>query len=448
MKVLDKKIYRLNPDCDSARLLEIVRVNNEAITRGERCPVCLGHTPTQEATDYLTIDVGEAKNFRCDGEFILCEIDIDDAFAEAVKRHRGVSVELWSDNRLFPISLLAHNRPALELEPVKYSREGDHSTATITEPEEDENMDASAIKEIVSECLMASDLTAQIKSLADTVGALSLQVQEHGETQQKLQWLFDEEQGEEGEEGEGAEGEAAEPVAEKVAEDVEVESGEHPELPPEEIEQIAEDHVAEGKEEEPEPNKPEVEEKNELGMALPSGTNTFVPGTAGAKKDEEEPAKPKKKNYEELALESETYRLAAENQATVAAGYATQLQAIAEEKTAAATRVAELERKYQMLERKNELIVLSQRYQFDAETEMAVVQAMTPEQYETHKKLVVTRYAMPPVHSAKVNVGELPKPAKDEGEVIPSNKVLAVTKYALSKGITWAAAAKEMGVKK
>jgi hypothetical protein len=435
MLIEKKKVYKLNPDCDSARLLEIVRVNNEAFARGERTPLCLGHTPGESSTEFLTIDVGEGKNFTTDGEFVLCDLEIDEAFAEAVKRHRGVSVELWSDNRIFPISLLAHNRPALELEPIKYSREGDHSTATISEPEEDTEMDASAVKNIVAEVLLGSDLSAQVKALTDAVSKLTVQTSAMSEQNEKLSWLFEEEA-----EEEAMAEEAAESPEEAVAEDAEAEAEEHPELPPEEIEKIAEDHVAEGKGEE----KPEVEEKND--MAMPSGTNTFVPstGTGGG-----EPPK-KKKNYEELALESETFRLSAENQKTLADGLASQVQAVAEEANTAKAALATLERKYKMLDRKNELIVLAQKYQFDPEAEMKLVENMDDAQFDTHKKTVVVRYAMPPVNTPPVVVGELDKPNGPDLEVIPQKEVTRVAKYAMEKGYKgsegWKKAATELGI--
>jgi hypothetical protein len=444
MFIEKKKIYRLNPDADASRLLEIVKVNNEAIERGERCPICLGHTEGDDAAQFLTIDVGEGKNFTTDGEFILCDLEIDEAFAEAAKRHRGVSVELWSDNRVFPISLLAHNRPALELEPVRYSREGEHTTQTITEPETEEiEMDVMTVKNLIGECIAQSDLAAQIKSLTDAVSQVSVQVQAHSEEAEKLKWLFEgegsEEEGVMPEEGmeselppEVAEEEATESPEEAIAEDAEAEAGEHPELPPEEIEQIAEDHVSEGKgEETPKVEKEEEPEVEKNDMAMPSGTNTFVPSTNTGTTPQK-----KKKNYEELALESETYRLSAANQKKIANTYASQIEAVATEKNDATARLAEVERKYSMLNRKNELLVLANKYEFDVEAEMKLVKDMTDDQYETHKKLVVVRYSMPPVKKAPVSVGELPGDSKQEN-IIPQAKVAQVAKYAMEHKISW-----------
>ena len=243
---------------------------------------------------------------------------------------------------------------------------------------------------------------------------------------------------EEGAEGElppeVAEEEATESPEEAIAEDAEAEAAEHPELPPETVEQIAEDHVAEGKGEETpkvekeEMKEPEVE-KND--MAMPSGTNTFVPST-----DIGATSKKKKKNYEELALESETYRLAAANQEKIANTYASQIEAVAAEKNDATTRLAEIERKYSMLNRKNELLVLANKYEFDVEAEMKLVEGMADDQYETHKKLVVVRYSMPPVKKAPVSVGELPNDSKQE-TVIPQAKVAQVAKYAMEHKISW-----------
>ena len=153
MKLLKQKIYRKNQDADTDRLLKIVKVNNDRISQGERSPIVIGHTPGEDATKFLTLDVGSQCNFQTDGEFVYSDWDIDDAFEEAVKRHRGKSIELWSDDVVYPLSLLSHNRPALELEQTKYSRVGEHETVTLPEPQEDDAMDVDAMKNLFAECL-------------------------------------------------------------------------------------------------------------------------------------------------------------------------------------------------------------------------------------------------------------------------------------------------------
>lgn len=286
----------------------------------------------------------------------------------------------------------------------------------------------SELKNLFAEVLNSSDLSAQVRALTDTVAKVSLQCQTLDETHKKMAWLMEDED------------EANEDPAEAVAEDEQVEAQEHPELPPQEIEQIAEDHVAEGKGEEPNPSTPEVQEKNDMGMgpgmAMPSGTNTFTPTVGGAKPKEEE-KKPVKKNYEELALESETYRLAAENNQSIANAYAEQIAAAAAERDRLAAENAQLVQKCAMTQRKAELIQLSQRYQFDPEAEMKIVEKMTDEQFAQHRE-VVKKYAMPPVNRPPVSVGELPTPKAPDAPAdrIPKEKCLLVTKYALANKIS------------
>jgi hypothetical protein len=334
------------------------------------------------------------------------------------------------------------------LGPTKYQREGEHQTFTIPE-EEDIEMDVSAVKNLIGEALLSSDLQAKINALTDQVAQLQVKAGAHDEFQAKIDWLLKEE-AEQAEAAEGLEAqpgeEASESPAEAVKEDAAAEAEEHPELPASEVEKIAKDHVAEGKGEE----KPKVEEKNDMGGGAPgmaaaaSGTNTFVPGTAGMTPPEEK-KKPIKKNYEELELERETYRLEAENNRAVADDYAARIAAAEADKATLAASNADLVRKYAMERRHGELIQLAQRYQFDPTAEMAIVEKMDDAQFETHKAQVVTKYAMPPVNKAPVVVGKLPPlaPLDADPNQIPekgrfNRKALQamVTKYALENHLT------------
>ena len=401
MKIFRKRIYRVNKDADSARLERIAAACNAFVGRGQRIPIAIGHTPGEETSETISMDIGTdeaATNFVTDGSNLFCDMDIDPVFDDVAKRHRGVSCEVWSDDLICPIALLAVSRPALELGPMKYAlkyeHEGEHTTS-VTLDNEELDMDVASVKNLFSECLLSSDLAAQIKSLTESVSQLSLQVQSHGEASEKLKWLFEEEEAEE-----------------------EAEAGEVPQPGGE-----------------PEPTKPpEVEEKNY--MALPSGTNTFVPTTDTGTKPAEE--KPKKKNYEELELESETFRIQAENNANLAADYAARITAAESEKQAISAEKATLERKYAMEKRRGELLTLRQRYEFDIEAEMKIVEPMTDEQFTTHKE-VIKKYACPPVHTPPVVVGELPKPPAQEmaPDVIPQRLVTMVAKYSMDKKVPY-----------
>jgi hypothetical protein len=462
-----KRVYGINRDADAARLRRIVAATNAFIARGQRVAITIGHTPGQGYNRNLTLDVGSdrsATNFSTDGLWVYADLETDPVFDDVVKRYRQISCEVFFDDVITPIALLAANRPAIELDPIKYNldpnldlskyvlkyeHQGEHQTYTCPPEEEDIEMDVSAVKNLIGEALLSSDLQAKINALTDQVAQLQVKAGAHDEFQAKIDWLLKEE-AEQAEAAEGLEAqpgeEASESPAEAVKEDAAAEAEEHPELPASEVEKIAKDHVAEGKGEE----KPKVEEKNDMGGGAPgmaaaaSGTNTFVPGTAGMTPPEEK-KKPIKKNYEELELERETYRLEAENNRAVADDYAARIAAAEADKATLAASNADLVRKYAMERRHGELIQLAQRYQFDPTAEMAIVEKMDDAQFETHKAQVVTKYAMPPVNKAPVVVGELlpPAPLDADPNQIPekgrfNRKALQamVTKYALENHLT------------
>ena len=457
MKLYRERVYRKNPDADEKRLAKIVAKCNWFVGSGQRIPVCIGHTPdnlqkcedckgtgkgekdgkcarcngmgaVDAAVDFLPIDVGSMDNFSTDGDSVFADLDLDEAFADAIKRHRGKSAELWSDDLLYPLSLLSYNRPALMLGPTKYQREGEHTTFTMNEDEEIDMPSISELKNLFAEVLNSSDLSAQVRTLTDQVAKVSLQCQTMDETHKKMAWLMEDEE----------EDEANENPAEAVAEDAQVEASEHPELPPQEVEQIAEDHVAEGNGEELNPGTPEVEEKNDMGagMATPSGTNTFT-STVGTGTPKEEEKKPVKKNYEELALERETYRLAAENNQAIANTYAEQIAAAAAERERLTAENAQLVQKCSWERRYGRLLKESAVYQFDPDAEMKIAGPMTDEQFEQHME-VVKKYAKPPVNRPPVSVGELPTPKAPDAPAdrIPKANVALVTKYALANKIS------------
>jgi hypothetical protein len=456
MLIRHEKIYRKNPEADSERLKNIVKVNKEALARNERVPVILGHTPGSGHTEFLTLDCGDIIDLECDDEFIYADLELDDALEDAIKRHRGKSIELYNDDRIFPLSLLSHNRPALELEGLKvgkFEREGDKQTFILEEeimPEETKEvvknesnlgstqdwghpeLSQQSMENLFAEVLLHSDLAAAVKSLLEEVSAIK-------QKSEQLDWLFEEDESEE----------------EMVAEDAEVEAEEHPELPKDEIEQIAEDHVAEGKGEEIEKNEGEVGEKalqpqpaenkapeqpkeefervavrerKRLGekdkegnepekesMAMASGTNTFIANT-----------KVKKHEYSELEDEVET-------QKGLVQKYALIIESESKEKN-------ELLKKYQMLERKNSLLELNKKYEFDVDEEMYLVSAMDDVQFDTHKKIIVTRYSCPPVNKAAVNVAVI----NDDADVIPAREVERIAKYALANKCSWNEAKERM----
>jgi hypothetical protein len=436
VKLTKERVYRKNPDADTDRLNRIVAKCNWFTGSGERIPVCIGHTEqnlkecsaccgskqsspgvkcktcdgqgvVDQRVDFLPVDVGSLSNFSTDGEWIFADMDIDDAFGDAVKRHRGKSAEIWSDDLLFPLSLLAHNRPNLMLGPVKYQREGERTTYNLPE-EDDMGLSEEATRNLISECILSSELSAEIRTLTESIGQMQVQMAAHAEQATALKWLFDEEE------------EAEEMQAEEAEEEVAAADDDQPDGVGDAVPEVAE-------EEDSTVDEPDVE-KNDIGMAMPSGTNTFVPSTEiGAKPDDEK--KPKKKNYEELELESQTYLLEAENNKRLAADYAARIEALGGDAAAINSRVVELERKYAMERRRNELLTLHDQYAFDVDKEMEIVQAMDDGQFEQHKKLVVVKYAAPPVHSAPINVGELPQEPNDAEKAIPREVILKVAKY-------------------
>jgi hypothetical protein len=278
-------------------------------------------------------------------------------------------------------------------------------------------MNVEEVKNLVADLMMHSDLAAAVKALGEQLTDVKLQAE-------KLNWLFEDEAGEEvgpdEEPVEPVKEEAGEGTAEEVAEEADKEGTDHPEIPKDEIEEIAKDHVEAGDTAEDTAEDKDKSDKSpeKKDMSLASGTNTFVPNVD-------------KKKYEEMELTLERYSKEAQDQRLIAENYAQRVLTADAEKQAIDKIRVELEHKYSMLNRKVELIELSGKYQFDVEAEMKIVEAMTDDQFTMHKN-VVSRYAMPPVNKAPISVAEL----KDD-DVIEKDDVIKVAKYALEKGITW-----------
>jgi hypothetical protein len=425
-----KRIYGINKDADAARLAHIVAACNAYVARGQRIGIVLGHTPGADYHDTLCLDVGAevpSKDFYTDGLWVYATLETDPVFDEVVKRHPLVSVELFSDGVICPIAFMASNRPAIEVGPLEFDkalpgvdlakyayteqRDGEHSTFSQTE-ENPDMLTEEAVKNMISECLLSSDMAGQIKSLTDTVGQLQIQVQNHSEQAEKLAYIFDDEE-EAGESAPEVGGEPAAPTGEGA---------------PEETGGEAKQPTGEA--------APEVEKNDQGGgMAMASGSNTMIPST-DTKPDEE---KMNKKNYEELELESQTYMLEAENAKKIAADYASRIEAIGSAAEAAKAQAAELVQKYAMERRRNDLLVLHDKYEFDVDKEMEIVTVMDDAQFEQHKTQVVTKYAAPPVHSAPVSVGELPVPVAEGApaeRIIPKDVMAKVVGYATKNKIT------------
>ena len=417
MLIKNEVVYRANEDCSLERLFNVARATNAYIERGESCVACLGHS--RDSDDTLSVSVGTLNNFRVEGDELVADITVDKLWEDAreLKSYKKKSVELWSDDVISSVALLAKNRPALELGLVAYEmpkREGEHANYTIEN--EDNDMNADEVKAIVADTLMHSDLAAAVKALGEQLTDVKLM-------SEKLNWLFEDEGEQVGPDGEPIsdpekdgldEGEEGLP---KVEGEPEGEIPGEEKKPEDEATEPEGEKVIEGEKEE-KVEKPE--EKDE--MALASGTNTFVPTT-----------ETKKKKYEELELEVQQYSMEADNQKKLVSDYASRIEKAENEKqTIEAERVA-LERKYSMLNRKLELVSLSAKYQFDPEEEIKIVETMDDSQFETHKNLVVKRYAMPPVSKAPVT----PAALKDDDEVIPANEVLKITRYALEHKCTW-----------
>ncbi len=186
--------------------------------------------------------------------------------------------------------------------------------------------------------------------------------------------------------------------------------------------------------------KPAEKEENALGMALPSGTNTFVPSTnIGA--DEKEK---KKKNYADLESEISRLTIERDEQKALVTAYQDRMASTLDQ---GAQQVAGLAGENRVLVRKNALQELAKVYHFDVAQEVELVQSMTDEQFDAHCSKVVVKYAKPPIGRPGVVVGELEKPAlnaEDAGDVIPKTTVLKVAKYATEHKMDFKQAYKEV----
>ncbi len=390
MKILHEPVYKVCEDATQDRLYNIAKETNAYIARGEECVICLGHSG--EDSDQLSVAVGKADNFVVDGAVLYCDFEIDDHWQKDIKRHTKKSCEVWSDDVISLVSLLAKNRPALELGTVKYEmkpREGlDRTTTKYEEPEKDiEDMNINEIKQLFQECLDHSDIVARFNELADRI--IPTLQEKLVKLEDTLSPLLEEE--------------AAEPEHADIAPQLEAEGEEIKAEEGEQVEAGKEEAVPEVKEESPlaeeEPGKKE--------MATASANNTYTPGfEGGEKRDDKEEEEKRKKVLEKYQMEA--------------------LQAHQEKNEAL--------RKYQMAVRRSELKDLNVDRSFDLEEELKLVADLNDEQFENHKRIVVTRYMRAPV-------GRTVSPATEIGNskdvVVRAEKANRAKNLALSEGITF-----------
>lgn len=440
MKIFKKKIYKVNPDCDLNRLYEIARANNARIDSGEETTITLGHT-SEEDPELITIPVGTACNFCVEGEDLYVDFDIDEEWYNQIKKYNKVSVELWVDNIITPIALLARNRPALEVGLVKYQmpdRDCEHKPYMY---DEDNDMSIDEIKQLFAELLEHSELKAKQTATDELLVSLQEQVKKHSDTMSPL-LEPDELEGETGEveqqlDEEGnpiqkapgeEEGEVMDGATEASPEQIgfEQEKNEHPEMDDEQIKQLVADHLAEDpnyyspkeeeaveevKEEVAEGETPEVEpevEKNDMGSSAvaASANNTYVPDLKAKKKYQE--AMDLVQSYQNKLLKSE------------------------EEK-------AELVVKYQYETRKNQLLELSHTYNFDPKEEIELVSKLDDAQWDNHKKIIVTRYQKSPAGRSVNPIHNI-----EDKEVNKVDKVNKAIKLAQTEGIDFKEALKRV----
>ena len=410
MIIKQKKVYMVNPDCDILRLQEIARVNNARLAAGEETTLTLGHTSDADP-ELITIPVGHAENFMCMGDSLYCDLVIDDEWANQITKYNKVSCELWADNVITPIALLAKNRPALEVGLIKYDmpNRGDlEHKPYITEEEqiEVENISPQEIQQLFIETMNHSEvfgkftdlmeniipkLQETVKHMEDTLAPLlAEEVEEHPDLAGQLEGEEEAvgevpaETAEEAPEKVEGEGDGKDPAEENALVE---EEKEHPELPEQTVEKIVEDHEKEGKVE----DKPKEEvEKND---AMASANDGYIAGLENEKK--------KVKKYQMDLIKA------------------------TEEKN-------ELVKKYQLELRKNELNDLSKTYFFDPKDEVEIVTNMDDEQWEMHKKIIKTKYQKAPV-------GRVVSVAADveDRNVKSPDKVQRAIKVALDKGISF-----------
>lgn len=404
MIIKQKKIYKVNPDADLMRLNEIAFANNERIAHGEETTITLGHTSSDDP-ELITIPVGYADNFVVMGEGLYCDFNIDDIWSDQITKYNKVSVELWEDNIITPIALLAINRPALEVGLIKYDMpnrgEIEHQpyiTEEGVEPEvkEVENMSPAEIQQLFIETLEHSEFKCKFDDIvSNIVPKLQETVKKIEDT---LSPLLAEELEEEGEVPgvEGEEGETASPEGEGTEEvEVEGEEGDKGEAVAA-VEAIESEHA--GKAEEVAAEK-EVE-KND--MASASANDTYIPDLGDKKKKDKE---------------------------DVVKRYQMECMTALKEKEEVASKYDEMVKKYQLEVRKNELNELSKTYFFSAADEVDMVSKMNDEQWNMHKQIIATKYQ-------KASIGRTVSVAPDvERNVATPDKVQRAIKMATSEGI-------------
>lgn len=416
MKVKKKKIYTVNEDCDAERLKEIVRVNNKRIENGEETTITLGHTSDSDP-ELLTIPVGHAENFEEDGQDLFVDLVIDYEWAEQIKKYNKVSIELWEDQVITPIALLAKNRPSLEVGLIKYDMPNrgkiEHkpyilNNEDIKEDKEVENMSPAEIEQLFTETMQHSEFYAKFCDLMENV------IPKMTETVKKMEDTLAPLLEEEAEEPEHAD------IAGELDEEAKEIEGETPVDDKPEVTEVG-DKVdeAEKVEEKPEEVKEKVEEKEEEkkpeveknDMVSASANNTYVPNLGDEKK---------KKKYqadEELVKVYQEKLLKAEQEK---AELTAKLEAEKEEYVV----------KYQMESRKNKLNELSKTYFFDPKDEIEIVGKMNEEQWDMHRKIIATKYQKSPVGRV-VNV----ETKTEERDVAKPEKVQRAIKYAQEHGV-------------
>ncbi len=407
MIIKAKRIYKVNPDCDLERLNEIARANNSRIAAGEETTVTLGHT-SESDPELITIPVGHAENFWVEDEDLFVDLVIDDEWVSQIKKYNKVSVELWEDQIITPIALLAKNRPALEVGLIKYDmpNRGEISHDTYITNEEDievENMSPQEIEQLFIETMNHSEFYSKFCDLLENVIPKIQESVKHMED--TLAPLLVEE--------------AAEPEHEDIAPELDAEAkeiegeeaipeGETEEKVAEEVPAVAEEakEKVDEVEDKPEEKKEEVE-KND--MASTSANNGYIADLDNEKKKKYQANEDLVKFYQEklLATEKEKADLLAKNDL--------------EKK--------ELISKYQFESRKNELNELSKKFYFEPNDEIEIVGKMDEVQWEMHKQIIATKYQKNPI-GRTVSVAPM-----EDRDVSKPDQVQRAIKYATENGV-------------
>lgn len=435
----DIPIFDEDEEHDEAYLQEICRVNNDRILdTGEYVPLSLGHTldgvPEIEQPD----NVGFAWNFHITTignlhprKTVSCTFGIEKDKQEIVKDYKTRSVELWEQDKvIYPIALLKNARPAKQLGVMQYSKENQTKLIKYSYEEGDE-MDRDTITQLVVDTINQSELAAAIKNCQEELAKLTLIKQKENEPELPTAEEGKEEVGEEGAEETGEEASEAD-ESERIAKDAEKEGEEHPELPKEDIEQIAEDHV---KADEADPTK------NEEG-AMPSGSDTFQPGFDKKKKEkdlddeetevEDKDENPDKKKKHEAEGEVIRYQEELKVKEVIVSKYQEQFKILENEKNEAV-------RRYQIAQREITLTQLSNEFNFNTEAELKLVEKMDDQAFLNHCEIIKTRYAKAPIGRAIIN------PVKEVADnKISEEKVLEIVRYASKHNMSFEQAKKEV----